>query len=113
MGMNGMCLTATLSSVSQAAIFGGSLALPHSSTFLIDLLLLLQLLLSDYSDFTIFLINRLLNYFFFLIGSTTGTNCSSCNQGVDNSSFSLETLKELMTQYYYLQMFFMNKLICL
>ena len=105
MGMNGMCLTATLSSVSQAAIFGGSLALPHSSTFLIDLILL-QLLLSDYSDFLIFLINLLLNYyFFFLIESTTGKNSSSWNQGVDNPSFSHgETQRtndtELLLNYY-------------
>ena len=101
MGMNGMCLTATLSSVSQAAIFGGSLALPHRSTFLIDLILL-QLLLSDYSDFQIFLINLLLNYyFFFLIGSTTGKTVPAGIKVLIIHLFLMERLKELMTQNYY------------
>ena len=105
MGMNGMCLTPTLSSVSGSHLWGqpGIASSFHFSDWPYLTTTASSFRLFWFSDFLIFLINLLLNYFFFLIGSMTGKNSSSCNQGVDNSSCLMETLKELMTQYYYFQ----------
>ena len=106
--MNGMCLTATLSSVSGSHLWGqpGIASFFHFSDWPYLTTTASSFRLFWFSDFKICLINLLLNYyFFFLIGSTTGKNSSSWNQGVDNPSFSHgETQRtndtELLLNYY-------------